>query len=66
MGLRDAVNAPVAGGFWAMKASGRAEQAQVTEADRRALLDGPWQRRIDRLTGAVLVGLGFRLALERR
>jgi threonine/homoserine/homoserine lactone efflux protein len=33
---------------------------------KRVLVDGPWQRGIDRLTGTVLVGLGFRLALERR
>jgi len=32
----------------------------------RAFLDGPWARRVERLTGAVLVGLGVRLALERR
>jgi threonine/homoserine/homoserine lactone efflux protein len=37
----------------------------VTRA-RRAFLDGPWARRVERLTGAVLVGLGLRLALERR
>jgi threonine/homoserine/homoserine lactone efflux protein len=37
----------------------------VTRA-RRAFLDGPWVRRVERLTGAVLVGLGLRLALERR
>jgi threonine/homoserine/homoserine lactone efflux protein len=33
---------------------------------RRAFVVGPWLRRADRLTGAVLVGLGVRLALERR
>ena len=33
---------------------------------RRAFLDGPWARRVERLTGAVLVGLGIRLAFERR
>jgi threonine/homoserine/homoserine lactone efflux protein len=27
---------------------------------------GPWLRRFERVTGAVLVGLGVRLALERR
>jgi threonine/homoserine/homoserine lactone efflux protein len=37
----------------------------VTRA-RRAFLDGPWARRVERLTGAVLIGLGVRLALERR
>jgi threonine/homoserine/homoserine lactone efflux protein len=33
---------------------------------RRAFTDGGWGRRIERLTGAVLIGLGIRLALERR
>jgi threonine/homoserine/homoserine lactone efflux protein len=37
----------------------------VTRA-RRALVDGPWGRRVERLTGAVLVALGVRLAFERR
>jgi threonine/homoserine/homoserine lactone efflux protein len=37
----------------------------VTRA-RRAFLEGPWARRVERLTGVVLVGLGVRLALERR
>jgi len=37
----------------------------VTRA-KRAFVDGPWLRRLERLTGAVLVGLGVRLALERR
>jgi threonine/homoserine/homoserine lactone efflux protein len=37
----------------------------VTRA-RRAFLDGPWARRVERLTGAVLIGLGVRLAFERR
>ena len=37
----------------------------VTRA-RRAFLDGAWARRVERLTGAVLIGLGVRLALERR
>jgi threonine/homoserine/homoserine lactone efflux protein len=37
----------------------------VTRA-RRAFVDGPWARRVERLTGAVLIGLGARLALERR
>ena len=32
----------------------------------KAFTDGPWGRRIERLTGAVLIGLGIRLALERR
>jgi threonine/homoserine/homoserine lactone efflux protein len=33
---------------------------------KRAFVNGPWQHRIDRLTGLVLVALGIRLALERR
>jgi threonine/homoserine/homoserine lactone efflux protein len=37
----------------------------VTRA-KRAFVEGPWQARIERITGAVLVGLGIRLALERR
>jgi threonine/homoserine/homoserine lactone efflux protein len=36
----------------------------ITRA-RRAFLEGPWARRVERLTGAVMVGLGVRLALER-
>jgi threonine/homoserine/homoserine lactone efflux protein len=37
----------------------------VTRA-RRAFVEGPWGRRVERLTGAVLVALGVRLAFERR
>ncbi len=33
---------------------------------RKAFVDGGWGRRIERLTGAVLIGLGIRLAFERR
>jgi len=33
---------------------------------RRASTEGGWGRRVERLTGAVLIGLGIRLALERR
>ena len=33
---------------------------------RRAFAEGPWLARAERLTGGVLVGLGFRLAFERR
>ena len=33
---------------------------------RRAFTEGGWGRRVERLTGAVLIGLGIRLALERR
>jgi threonine/homoserine/homoserine lactone efflux protein len=29
-------------------------------------VEGPWLARVERVTGAVLVGLGVRLALERR
>ena len=37
----------------------------VTRA-RKAFVEGPWGRRIERATGAVLIALGIRLALERR
>jgi threonine/homoserine/homoserine lactone efflux protein len=40
--------------------------AFVVARARRAFLDGGWSRRVERLTGAVLIGLGIRLALERR
>lgn len=40
--------------------------AFVVERAKRAFVAEPWQRRIECLTGAVLVGLGVRLALERR
>jgi threonine/homoserine/homoserine lactone efflux protein len=33
---------------------------------RKAFVEGPWGRRIERATGAVLIALGIRLALERR
>jgi threonine/homoserine/homoserine lactone efflux protein len=33
---------------------------------RRAFVEGPWMARVERFTGAVLVGLGVRLAFERR
>jgi threonine/homoserine/homoserine lactone efflux protein len=33
---------------------------------RRAFIEGAWLRRVERLTGGVLVGLGLRLAFERR
>ena len=32
---------------------------------RKTFVDGGWGRRVERLTGAVLIGLGIRLALER-
>jgi threonine/homoserine/homoserine lactone efflux protein len=40
--------------------------AYMVARARRAFVDGPWLARAERLTGAVLVGLGVRLALERR
>ena len=39
--------------------------ALVSRAKRR-FVEGRWARRAERLTGAVLIGLGVRLALERR
>ena len=33
---------------------------------RNAFIAGGWGQRVERLTGAVLIGLGIRLALERR
>ena len=33
---------------------------------RRLFLDGPWHRRLERLTGSVMVGLGLRLVVESR
>ncbi len=33
---------------------------------KRAFVAGPWARRVERPTGAVLVGLGIRIAIERR
>jgi threonine/homoserine/homoserine lactone efflux protein len=40
--------------------------AYVVARARRAFVEGPWMRRAERLTGAVLVGLGVRLAFEQR
>ena len=40
--------------------------AYLVARARRAFVDGPWLARVQRLTGAVLVGLGLRLAFERR
>jgi threonine/homoserine/homoserine lactone efflux protein len=40
--------------------------AYLVARARRAFVEGPWLRRFERITGAVLVGLGVRLALERR
>jgi threonine/homoserine/homoserine lactone efflux protein len=37
----------------------------VTRA-KRAFVEGPWMRRVERLTGGVLVALGVRLAFEKR
>lgn len=40
--------------------------AVLVSRARRRFIEGGWARRFERLTGAVLLGLGFRLALERR
>jgi len=40
--------------------------AYLVTRPRRAFVEGPWLARAERLTGGVLVGLGVRLALERR
>ena len=40
--------------------------AYLVARARRAFVEGPWLRRFERITGAVLIGLGVRLALERR
>jgi threonine/homoserine/homoserine lactone efflux protein len=40
--------------------------AYLVARARRAFVEGPWLKRFERVTGAVLVGLGVRLALERR
>jgi threonine/homoserine/homoserine lactone efflux protein len=40
--------------------------AYLVARARRAFVEGPWLRRAERLTGALLVGLGVRLAFERR
>jgi threonine/homoserine/homoserine lactone efflux protein len=40
--------------------------AYLVARARRAFVEGPWLARAQRFTGAVLVGLGVRLALERR
>jgi threonine/homoserine/homoserine lactone efflux protein len=40
--------------------------AYLVARARRAFVEGPWLKRFERLTGAVLVSLGVRLALERR
>ena len=37
----------------------------VTRA-KQAFVEGPWMKRVERFTGAVLVGLGVRLAFETR
>ena len=43
-----------------------AATALVVRNARKAFVDGGWGQRLERLTGAVLIGLGIRLALERR
>ena len=40
--------------------------AALVSRAKRHFIEGGWARRFERLTGAVLVGLGVRLALERR
>jgi threonine/homoserine/homoserine lactone efflux protein len=40
--------------------------AWLVSRARTAFTSGPWLRRTQRLTGCVLIGLGARLALERR
>jgi threonine/homoserine/homoserine lactone efflux protein len=40
--------------------------AYLVARARRAFVEGPWLARVERLTGVVLVGLGVRLAFERR
>jgi threonine/homoserine/homoserine lactone efflux protein len=40
--------------------------ARLVTRAKRTFIDGPWGRRLERVTGAVLVGLGIRLAFERR
>lgn len=40
--------------------------AALVSRARRQFVHGGWARRFERVTGAVLLGLGVRLALERR
>jgi threonine/homoserine/homoserine lactone efflux protein len=40
--------------------------AALVSRAKRHFVEGRWARRIERVTGAVLIGLGVRLALERR
>ena len=40
--------------------------AYLVARARRAFVEGPWLARVERFTGAVLVGLGVRLAFEQR
>jgi threonine/homoserine/homoserine lactone efflux protein len=40
--------------------------AALVSRARRQFIEGRWARRVERVTGAVLIGLGIRLALERR
>jgi threonine/homoserine/homoserine lactone efflux protein len=40
--------------------------AYLVARARQAFVDGRWMVRVERLTGTVLVGLGVRLAFERR
>jgi len=40
--------------------------AALVARARRAFVEGPWLSRVERVMGVVLIGLGIRLALERR
>ena len=40
--------------------------AALVARAKRHFIEGGWARHFERLTGAVLLGLGVRLALERR
>jgi threonine/homoserine/homoserine lactone efflux protein len=40
--------------------------AWVVARARKAFVEGPWMRRAEKLTGTVLVGLGVKLAFEKR
>jgi threonine/homoserine/homoserine lactone efflux protein len=40
--------------------------AALVSRARRQFIEGRWARTVERVTGAVLIGLGIRLALERR
>jgi threonine/homoserine/homoserine lactone efflux protein len=53
--------------FTALPGSATIEDvAALVSRARRHFIEGGWARRFEHLTGAVLLGLGVRLALERR